>query len=113
MGIEEIRMFKMSVLRAIYFYQRFLSVLKPRCCRFYPSCSQFTSINFEKNSFFVALWASLLRLLKCNPYVKGGFDYPKIHKNKLNITTTRFQGKLKFLYVPCDAKQYYVVKIVF
>lgn len=97
----------------ISFYQCFLSILKPRCCRFYPSCSQFAYINFEKNGFFVAFWASFLRLLKCNPYVQGGFDYPKIHKDRLSIKAKSLQGKLKFLYIPCDEKRYYVVKIVF
>lgn len=106
-------MFKIGALKMIRFYQRFLSILKPRTCRFYPSCSQFAYVSFEKNGFLKAFWASLLRLLKCNPYFKGGFDYPKIHKKKLNISKGPLQTKLKFLYVPCDEKRYFIVKIVF
>lgn len=111
-------MFKMSALKMIRFYQHFLSVLKPRCCRFHPSCSQFAYVNFEKNGFFAAFWASLLRLMKCNPYFKGGFDYPKICRKKLQLTKKPLskkllQTQLKFLYVPCDKKRYYIVKIVF
>lgn len=106
-------MFQRTALKMIGFYQRFLSVLKPRCCRFYPSCSQFAFVSFEKNGFFRALAASLLRVAKCNPYFKGGFDYPKIRKERLKITGKALRGRLKFLYVPCDERRFYIVKIVF
>lgn len=75
--------FKQICLNLIAFYQRYLSPLKPRCCRFYPSCSEFARISFEKNGVFVGFWASLWRILRCHPFNKGGFDYPKVRKDRL------------------------------
>ena len=109
-------MLQVSALKAIAFYQRFLSVLKPRCCRFYPSCSEFARQSFEKNGFFRAFGASFFRILRCNPYFKGGFDYPKMPKSSLKINKWRAVlplQRLKFLYVPCDERCFFVVKIVF
>lgn len=106
-------MLKIGALKMIRFYQCFLSVLKPPCCRFYPSCSSYAYQNFEKNNFFVAFWLSFLRILKCNPYFKGGFDYPKIHKKNLKLCQGKLQSRLKFLYIPCSKNQFYMVKIVF
>lgn len=109
-------MLKIGAVRAIGVYQRFLSGLKPRCCRFYPSCSEFARQSFEKNGFFRAFVASFLRIAKCNPYFAGGFDYPKVSAKQFE--RTRWQAKqafkgLKFLYVPCENGQCFVVKIVF
>jgi putative membrane protein insertion efficiency factor len=58
----------------IKFYQKFISPIKPRCCRFYPSCSNYA---LEAIKRFGALSGGLLavrRLLKCHPFNPGGFD---------------------------------------
>ena len=56
-------------------YRKYLSPLKPKCCRYYPSCSQYAITAFEKHGaikgFILALW----RILRCNPYSNGGVDY--------------------------------------
>ena len=114
--MPKISLLRVFALKAIAFYQRFLSVLKPRCCRFYPSCSEFARQSFAKNGFFRALGASFFRILRCNPYFKGGFDYPKMPKSRLKFEKWRAGGALrglKFLYVPCDERSLYIVKIVF
>lgn len=58
----------------IRFYQKFISPLKPRCCRFYPSCSNYALESIKR---FGALSGGLLavrRLLKCHPLNPGGLD---------------------------------------
>lgn len=106
-------MLKISALKMICFYQCFLSVLKAPCCRYYPSCSSYAYQSFEKNNVFVAFWASFLRILRCNAYFKGGFDYPKINRKKIKLTQGRLSSRLKFLYIPCAKDEFYIVKIVF
>ena len=59
----------------IRFYQKALSPLKGApCCRFTPTCSNYAIEAFEKHGalkgFILALW----RILRCNPFVKGGYD---------------------------------------
>jgi putative membrane protein insertion efficiency factor len=45
-----------------------------RCCRFYPSCSQYAAEAIEKYGVFSGGIKSVKRLLRCNPFSKGGYD---------------------------------------
>lgn len=58
----------------IRFYQKFLSRMKPPCCRFYPTCSQYALEAVERFGFFRGGYLALKRLLRCNPLFKGGID---------------------------------------
>lgn len=102
-----------SAAGSIRFYQRFLSVLKPRCCRFYPSCSQYALIQFKKNNAFKAFFSTILRLLRCNAYFKGGFDYASISQKRLfkglNLRASK-DIEIKYFYVPKGAKYQIIEK---
>jgi len=56
-------------------YQKFISPLKKPCCRFYPTCSQYSIQAFNKHGAFKGLYLTINRLLRCNPYNPGGIDY--------------------------------------
>lgn len=43
-------------------------------CRFAPSCSQYALECFQTHSFFRALFLSLKRIGRCQPFHPGGFD---------------------------------------
>lgn len=59
----------------IRFYQKFLSPLKRNpCCRFTPTCSAYALEAFQKRGFFVGFGLSVWRILRCNPYGRGGYD---------------------------------------
>ena len=59
----------------IRFYRKFLSPLKRNpCCRFYPTCSAYAIEAFTKRGFFVGFGLTVWRILRCNPYGKGGED---------------------------------------
>lgn len=55
-------------------YRKFLSPLKPSCCRFTPTCSAYAIEAFEKRGFFVGLFLTVYRLLRCNPFCRAGYD---------------------------------------
>lgn len=62
---------------AIFFiglYRKFLSPLKPPCCRFTPTCSAYALDAFKKRGFFVGLFLSLYRVIRCNPFCRPGYD---------------------------------------
>ena len=59
----------------IRLYQRWISPLFPNTCRFHPSCSQYTYEAIEKHGLFKGARLGAWRILRCNPYSKGGFDY--------------------------------------
>lgn len=59
----------------IRFYRKFLSPLKGHpTCRFVPTCSAYALEAFEKRGFFVGLFLTVRRLLRCNPFHPGGYD---------------------------------------
>ena len=58
----------------IRLYQKVISPLKPPCCRFTPTCSAYAIEAFSKRGFFVGLILTVWRILRCNPFSKGGYD---------------------------------------
>ena len=43
-------------------------------CRYMPTCSTYSLECFTKYRFFKALGLSIWRVLRCNPFSKGGYD---------------------------------------
>ena len=59
----------------IKLYRRYVSALKRQpCCRFSPTCSQYALTAYEKHGFFKGTYLSVMRILRCNPFCKGGID---------------------------------------
>jgi len=61
-------------LKTIRFYQKFISPLKGKTCRFYPTCSDYALDAFKKYGFFKGFFISLKRIFKCHPFHPGGYD---------------------------------------
>ncbi|OPX27803.1 MAG: membrane protein insertion efficiency factor YidD [Candidatus Cloacimonas sp. 4484_140] len=55
-------------------YQKIISPIFPDTCRFYPSCSAYAKNAFQKYGFLKAMYLSSWRLLRCNPWSRGGYD---------------------------------------
>ena len=64
-------------------YQKFISPIKPACCRFTPTCSSYAIEAFTKRGFFIGLLLTVWRILRCNPFSKGGYD-PVPERKKRN-----------------------------
>jgi len=63
----------LSVLRA---YKRWLSPLLPPVCRFEPTCSEYAAMAVAKYGLARGAWKATGRILRCNPFFKGGIDLP-------------------------------------
>lgn len=72
---------------AFRFYKIIISPLLPRSCRFYPTCSHYAYLSFRHSTPFSAFVATLWRILRCQPFCNGGFDYPIISTNLKNTTS--------------------------
>lgn len=59
---------KSILLLLIRFYRRFVSPLRPPCCRFIPSCSAYALEAVEKHGAAKGGWLALKRILKCQPF---------------------------------------------
>jgi hypothetical protein len=55
-------------------YKKFISPLFPPRCRFYPSCSSYAIQALEKYGIFKGGIKATYRILRCNPFNKGGYD---------------------------------------
>jgi len=66
--------YKKILTGAIKGYQRYISPLKGRTCRFYPTCSQYALIAVEKYGILEALGLTLKRIFRCHPFCAGGYD---------------------------------------
>lgn len=58
----------------VRFYQRHISGLKPPSCRFYPTCSAYALEALERFGALKGSVLSIWRILRCNPFCKGGID---------------------------------------
>ncbi len=66
---------KRVMIRVIRFYRNYLSgYLGQNKCRFYPTCSSYAEQAYEKYGFFKATGLTIYRILRCNPFGKGGYD---------------------------------------
>lgn len=43
-------------------------------CKFYPTCSEYTRQAIEKYGVIKGILKGLKRILRCNPFSKGGYD---------------------------------------
>jgi hypothetical protein len=66
--------FKVLVLGLITIYRKFISPMKPPCCRFVPTCSQYAYEAITKYGLIKGGFLSVKRILRCNPFCKGGYD---------------------------------------
>ncbi len=57
-------------------YKRWLSPILPRACRFSPTCSEYGRLAFQSHGVLRGGWLTLLRLLRCQPFGRGGIDVP-------------------------------------
>ena len=55
-------------------YQKYISPLKRPCCRFTPTCSSYAIEAYKKRGFFIGTILTVWRILRCNPFSKGGYD---------------------------------------
>jgi len=74
---------KKALLAIIRLYQLTISVFLGPHCRFYPSCSSYSSEAIETHGVIKGLGLSAIRLGKCHPIHPGGYDPvpgdPKLH----------------------------------
>ena len=67
-------MMKRLLIRLILFYRKYLSPLKSTKCPYFPSCSQYGLEAVERFGFVKGGFLIIWRILRCNPFSKGGYD---------------------------------------
>ena len=65
---------KKFVLSILKFYKKFISPVLPDSCRFYPTCSEYAVTVVGKYGVLKGSIKSIYRIIRCNPFNKGGYD---------------------------------------
>jgi putative membrane protein insertion efficiency factor len=55
-------------------YQLLLSPMVGQRCKYYPSCSEYAAQAIQRYGILRGLVLAGWRLLRCNPWSRGGFD---------------------------------------
>lgn len=75
-------MMKKIIIWVINLYQK-TPINTHGYCKFTPSCSEYTKEAVEKFGVIKGLTLGIKRILRCNPFGKGGYDpVPKERKRK-------------------------------
>lgn len=72
----------------IILYQKLVSPLIPARCRYYPTCSRYAVESYRTHGAFWGTVLTVWRLLRCNPWSRGGVDHVpvRITKEYFNIS---------------------------
>jgi putative membrane protein insertion efficiency factor len=70
---EIVKVMKTAILLLIKSYQM-TRAIRLSCCRFYPSCSDYSFQAVEKYGVVKGLVLTLNRIVKCHPWHRGGID---------------------------------------
>ena len=65
---------KKLFLFIIKFYRLYISPMKSTKCPYIPSCSEYGMEAIEKYGAFKGGALALWRIIRCNPFSKGGYD---------------------------------------
>jgi putative membrane protein insertion efficiency factor len=65
---------KRAALAVVRFYRRAISPYLPASCRYTPTCSQYALEAIEKYGALKGSFMALKRILRCNPFSRGGYD---------------------------------------
>ena len=58
-------------------YQLCISPRLGKHCKYYPTCSEYTRQAVDKYGIIKGSLLGIIRILKCNPFSKGGVDLLK------------------------------------
>lgn len=67
-------MMRKICIKIIEFYQKHISPLLGHKCKFYPTCSEYTKQAIAKYGALKGTIKGIIRILRCNPFSKGGYD---------------------------------------
>jgi uncharacterized protein len=71
------------------FYKGAISPYLPAACRFVPSCSEYAAEAVAKHGLLYGSALALWRILRCNPFARGGYDPVPGKKAAKSVATER------------------------
>jgi putative membrane protein insertion efficiency factor len=75
------------VLQLLRAYKWAISPMVAPACRYVPTCSEYAMEAVERYGAARGGWMALMRLLRCHPFVKGGYDPVVKHIHTESVTS--------------------------
>jgi putative membrane protein insertion efficiency factor len=69
--------FRKILIKTIEIYQKHISPMIAKNgvnCKYNPTCSEYMKQAIEKYGCVIGVCKGFIRILKCNPFSKGGYD---------------------------------------
>lgn len=76
---------KRLLISLICFYRKAISPLTPATCKYIPTCSQYGIEAIERFGAFKGTMLTIWRILRCNPWSRGGYDPVPEKRGKTKI----------------------------
>lgn len=65
---------KKLILSIINLYRKYISPMRAPCCIYSPTCSEYAIDAISKYGALKGGFLAVKRILRCNPFSKGGYD---------------------------------------
>ena len=65
---------KRLLIKFVKFYQVAISANRPPCCKYMPTCSAYALEALEVHGALKGSALAIWRILRCNPFSRGGYD---------------------------------------
>ena len=87
------RVLRAAVVSLLRAYKWALSPLLLPACRYVPTCSEYAMTAVDRFGILHGGWMAVWRILRCHPFVKGGFDpVPELDKARARNAATDVHG---------------------
>ncbi|MGA2695453.1 MAG: membrane protein insertion efficiency factor YidD [Terriglobales bacterium] len=74
---------KSTVLALLRGYKWAISPMLGPACRYVPTCSEYALEAVERHGAWRGGWMAVWRVMRCHPFVKGGYDPVKLGEANL------------------------------
>ena len=78
---------KFVMLQLLRAYKWAISPMLPPSCRYVPTCSEYAMEAVERFGVLRGSWMAFTRILRCHPFVRGGYD-PVVRNVEKNLVKT-------------------------
>lgn len=83
-----------AVIALLHAYRAVVSPLYGDVCRYHPSCSRYALEAVQRSGVVVGSALAVARIVRCNPWSRGGVDDPPVHlRDRYRITRLGFVGQ--------------------
>ncbi|OBA59800.1 membrane protein insertion efficiency factor YidD [Mycobacterium sp. 1100029.7] len=80
-----------ALVFVIQLYRHMVSPLRPPTCRFMPTCSQYAVEALTEFGLIRGSWLAIVRLAKCGPWHRGGWDPIPEHSREHRSRRVHFE----------------------